>query len=71
MRDTQFEPEAKKQDRLSAVSLQRTRGKSSFPFGPVGVRQERRKAFRANELSMSNASMVPHPRRRETDGPVS
>jgi hypothetical protein len=40
----------------------RGRGVSSWPFGPVGVREERRQPYRANDVSMSAA-----PRRRWSD----
>lgn len=44
------------------AGIRRQRGQSTWPFGPVGVRQERRRPFRANDLEMSNT-----PRRRATD----
>ena len=64
MQDISCSLDAPKLDPDSArvVQIKRQRGLSSWPFGPVGVREERRKPFRANEMSLANT-----PRRRSTD----
>lgn len=68
MSDPQFD--SHRRDKASVVHsmspLKRVRGKSSWPFGPVGIRGERRKPFRANEFSLS-ASRTDHPLRRADD----
>lgn len=63
MPEVRFAIDAPPKERESApAQVRRQRGQSNFPFGPVGVREQRRQPFRANELEMSNT-----PRRREND----
>lgn len=64
MSDVHSKGDMSRPDRESvgAVRIRRQRGHSNWPFGPVGIRQERRSPFRANELDMTNT-----PRRRWND----
>ncbi len=64
MQDTRFPIDARPSDYDSGgvAKVQRQRGQSSWPFGPVGIRERRRDPFRANELGLTNS-----PRRRWTD----
>jgi hypothetical protein len=48
--------------RANPVHATPPRAHDTWPFGPVGIRQERRKPYRSNEMSMGQT-----PRRRWSD----
>lgn len=64
MSDVQSNNDFRRPDRESVgvARIRPNRGQSNWPFGPVGIRQERRNPFRSNEMDMTNT-----PRRRWND----